>query len=120
MNKNQAIARAGGTERIDTKRVQFSNINVAKDVWWLDVPLAKVMGDDAQDLDLLLFDDRSNELHHLQVPAAYFQANLDDLGVREKKQCIRLELKTNEPMRFQNVMPISSGVQFGQFVMRTV
>lgn len=120
MNKREASLRVGAAAQLSPRHTHFSNINVAKDVWWLDIPLAKVMSDDARDLDLLLFDDRCNELHHLRVPAAFFRANLDHFGVREKRQCIRLELKTDEPMRFQNVMPVNSGVQFAQFAVRTV
>lgn len=120
MNKREAGLRVGAAAQLSPGHTHFANINVAKDVWWLDIPLAKVIGDDLRDLDLLLFDDRSDELHHLRVPTAHFKANMDRLGVRDKKQFVRLELKTDEPMSFQNVVPVDSGVQFAQFLMRTV
>jgi len=92
VNKSEAIARAGGLERLDTKYVQFSNINVAKDVWWLDLPLSRLDEVDIKQIDLLLFDDRYDELHHLVVPTAYLRENLSRLTVRDDKNCIRLEL----------------------------
>jgi hypothetical protein len=59
MNKAYAIARAGGPEHLDVKHTQFSNINAAKDVWWIDVPLSRLDDSALEQVDLLLFDDRS-------------------------------------------------------------
>ena len=120
MNKAYAIARAGGPEYLDVKHTQFSNINVAKDVWWIDVPLARLDDDELRQIDLLLFDDRSSELHHLVVPTDYLREHLDQLTVRANKKCVQLELNAREPNRFQNVKPISSEVGFSQFVIRTL
>jgi hypothetical protein len=120
MNKAYAIARAGGPEHLDVKHTQFSNINAAKDVWWIDVPLSRLDDSALEQVDLLLFDDRSSELHHLVVPTEYLRDHLGGLTVRADKECVRLELNANEPHRFQNVKPISSEVGFSQFVTRTL
>lgn len=120
MNKAHAIAKAGGPEHLDMKHVQFSNINVAKDVWWIDVPLSRLDCDGPEQIDLLLFDDRSHELHHLAVPTEYIRDHLDALTIREGKKCVQLELSAKASDRFRNVKPISSEVLFSQFVTRTL
>ncbi len=119
MNKAYAIAKAGGSEHLDVKHTQFSNINVAKDVWWIDVPLSRLEDDELKQIDLLLFDDRASELHHLIVPTEYLRQHLEELIVRAGKK-VQLELRAKEPNRFQNVKPISSEVGFSQFVVRTL
>lgn len=120
MNKTNAIRRAGGSPVLDVRYVQFSNINVAKDVWWIDVPLSRLSDGDLSQVDLLVFDERSDELHHLVVPTSFLREQVGRLTVREEKRCIRLELNANGPHRFRNVKPISSEVDFDRFVKRTV
>lgn len=120
MKKSQAITRAGGAGRLDVRHVQFSNINAAKDVWWIDVPLSRLEAKDLSQIDLLLFDEVRDELHHLVVPTSFLEDHLDRLTIREEKQCIRLELHADEPHRFRNVKPISSELDFRGLLVRTV
>jgi len=115
VDKREAIRRAGLHANLIVANTHFANINVAKDVWWLDIPLGKVTSGDQHELELLLYDARSDDLHHLRIPTAYLRSNLAALNVRQDKKCVHLELKADDPHRFRNVVPISSGVDFAQF-----
>lgn len=118
IDKQEAIARVGLHGALIVANTHFSNINVSKAVWWLDLPLSKITAAGQGAIDLLLYDGRSDELHHLKVPTEYLRENLGELSVRADKGCIHLELKTDNPNRFQNVVPVDSGVQFAQFCVR--
>ena len=115
MDRNEAIRRM----RLNGEYSRFANINAAKDVWWLHVPLASVEGG-VEEINLLLFDDRSKELHHLRIPSDYLRANMTRLHIRVDKECISLELATDAPALFQNVSPADSGIKFEKFKVRTI
>jgi len=116
MDKKEAIRRA----RLNGEDIRFANINSGKDVWWLHIPLAKVDRGGVEEINLLLVDDRSKELHHLRIPSDYLRANMSHLHIRVDKQCISLELATDGPALFQNVSPADSGVHFERFKARTI
>jgi hypothetical protein len=119
MEKREAIRRANQLYKatvLNNHNTHFSNINAAKDVWWFDIPLEKVSSSTEMILHLLLYDDRSNELHHLRVPTSYFRENRLQLVIREKKKTISLELSAARSRLFQDVRPTAGGVRFGQFL----
>ena len=43
MNRSEAIAiiRRRGNSSVTPSSFHFANVNAAKDVWWLDIPIAK-------------------------------------------------------------------------------
>ncbi len=92
----------------------FSNINASKDVWWFDIPLKKLSSH--TEINLLLYDDKTDTIHHLRVPIEYLKSNLDKLHVREDKDCISLELSTEEYMLFKDIRPKSGKLNFSQFL----
>ena len=118
IDKKEAIRRTGLHATRVAGDSHFANINGAKDVWWLDIPLRKLDSDNPHSLDVLLYDGRDEVLHHLRVPTSYLRVNLPSLTVRNNKQCIHLELKSDNPHQFRNVAPISSRVDFAQFEMK--
>lgn len=71
MNKSEAIARI--TRRTSLSEVaaggiHFANVNSAKDVWWLDISLAKAKSDGSPNIALLLYDHRPDQLPYLGFP----------------------------------------------------
>ncbi|MDQ3668397.1 MAG: hypothetical protein M3410_17845 [Acidobacteriota bacterium] len=97
MNKAQAIARMvklGKVSVVDASSIHFANINSAKDVWWLDIPLAKVVSAGSSKIELLLYNQKSDQLYYPEVPTSYLKNNLNRLVVRSAKGCISLELST--------------------------
>jgi hypothetical protein len=105
---------------LDNRNTRFSNINAAKDVWWLDIPCEMVESQAEEILHLLLYDHHTGELHHLRVPTLYFRENLSQLVVRSKKdkRMIRIELSADGSTLFRDVRPTGGGVRFGQFLQR--
>jgi len=99
---------------------RFANINVAKNVWWLDVPTSLLRRADIQTVNLLLYDHRSDELHHLCVPTDFIEQSMDRLKVRNDVSKVSLELSADLPTRFTNVVPVDSGVSFASFLVQTV
>jgi hypothetical protein len=103
---------------VNRRNTHFANINSQKEVWWFDIPCSKIAVGAVEDINLLLFDHRTNELHHLIVPTAYLRANLNGLVVRGEKGTISLELSAEVSNMFQDVRPTGGGIKFRQFVER--
>jgi len=123
MNKSEAIARiARGTHssEITAGSIHFANVNSSKDVWWLDVPLAKISSGGSVNIGLLLYDHRPDQLHYLEVSKSYLRDNQNRLVVRAEKRCISLELSTETHKLFRDVRPSGGGVNFAQFLKCTV
>jgi len=121
MNKGQAIARIvrqGLVSEVTSSNIHFANVNSAKDVWWLDIPLAKLESARNPTIGLLLYEQRSDQLYYLEVPKSYLRDNLNRLVVRSSKGCISLELSTEAHKLFRDVRPTGSGVNFSQFLKR--
>ena len=98
----------------------FANVNVAKDVWWLDIPVMKLDKSGDSNIGLLLYDGNPGHLYVLEVPKSYFNEHLRDLVVRTEKGCISLELSTERSKMFRDVRPTGGGVSFGQFLTDTI
>lgn len=117
MDKAQALDRLGIEP---TQLTRFANINSAKDVWWVDIPLSVLADSEAESVDLALFDGRTSELHHLRIPVGFLNENLTALHVRDDVAKVSLELAVDSPDRFRNVVPVDSGVSFAPFLVRTI
>ena len=117
VDKAHALARLGIES---TRLTRFANINSAKDVWWIDVPLLLLSDPEVDSVDLVLFDGRTSELHHLRVPVGFLNENLGALHVRDDASKVSLELAIDLPNRFGNLVPVDSGVSFAPFLVRTI
>jgi hypothetical protein len=120
MEKHEAIRWVNQhckSDLLRNKDTHFANINTGPDVWWVDIPIKKVTNPHAEIiLNLLLYNYRSRNIHHLRVPTSYFRENLTmrNLWERADKKVIHLELSTNSPSLFQDVKH-RSGCRFAQF-----
>ena len=116
MKRAEAIVRINRRygSQLNRRDTHFANINASKPVWWLDIPIQKVKGS-VRTINLLLYDERVDDLHYLKVPTEYFRANLSGLVVRDDKACISLELAADGQHLFEDVRPTGKGIRFGQF-----
>ena len=124
MEKHQAIASANRRYEqfvLNNRTTHFANINAAKEVWWLDLPLSKIASGVMEHINLLLFDHRKKELHHLRVPTSFLRENQDKLVTRPRKrteEAISLELSAVNGQLFRDVRPGGTGVDFARFRQR--
>lgn len=119
MNKSEAIARIAqrsNASEIKTSSIHFANVNASKDVWWLDIPIAKLSQGGNSNISLLLYDYRSDMLYYLEIPKDYFKDNQRRLVMRREKECISLELSTDNSNIFRDVRPSGDGVDFSRFL----
>jgi hypothetical protein len=122
MKKKEAIDCVNRVCGLDLppRATHFANINSGRPVWWIDIPLAKLSRGGPEQLHILLYDDRSCELHHLIVETAFLRANKNRFIGRDDRECISLELATSASNLFQDVRPMGDGVRFGEFKKRTL
>ncbi|MEE4359434.1 MAG: hypothetical protein V2I97_23380 [Desulfococcaceae bacterium] len=73
-------------------------------------------------LDLLIFNDKKNQLHHLRVPTDYIRDKLDQFHIRndDKKKSVSLELSSDKINLFQDIRPGSGRMPFAQFLVSTI
>jgi len=106
------------THMLTLTNTRFANINSRKEVWWLDIPLRCIKANSQGNIHLILYNYRTKELHHLNVPSAFFLKNIKGLVVREDKDIITLELAVEATRQFQDARPMGSGINFSQFLTR--
>jgi hypothetical protein len=114
----QAMNNHCGQNKFNYSNTNFANINVAKDVWWFDIPLKKLSSHTK--INLLLHDYKKHIMYHLCIPIEYFKSNMDMLHVRKEKDCISIELSTEEYMLFKDIRPQSGKLRFDQFLKTSV
>ena len=79
----------------------------------VDIPLSLLPPDrKSTQINLLLYDHRSDMLYYLGIPTEFFLTNWNRLDIRTK---IRLELAADDSSQFQNVRPAASGLHFVDF-----
>jgi len=115
VKRNQALAHLPYLAA-DTTR--FANVNSAKNVWWLDIPISKINGH--INLSLALYDDRRKKLFVLDVPPDFFRENEKSISIRIDRQVVSLELSAEDSRIFENTRPVNSGLSFRQFLVRTL
>ena len=88
MNRSEAISivRQRGTSSVTPASFHFANVNAAKNVWWLDIPVTKLAKSGDSNIGVLLYDERPDLLHFREVPKAYFKDQMWDLVVRQEKK----------------------------------
>lgn len=116
MDRQTAVEHVMSDRNLSRANTHSAKISATKPVWWIDVPLKKVEPGGVDEVNLLLFDQRSDELHHLRVPSAYFIENLARLDLRGDADRISLQLAVDPPIKFENTRPVGSGVSFAQFL----
>lgn len=112
----ERLRRLGGTQELRQDNTHFANINGAKEVWWYDIPLNKVLDGKLDYLNILAYDFRTDDLMHLKVPTEFVKSSLAALVVRDEKQTISLELSAGKTDFMRDIRPGGGKVQFSMFL----
>ncbi len=121
MNKTGALISFNNlsAKKLSVGSTHFLNLNKKKSVWWFDISLNKIISEVYPDLNLLLYDENSKELHHLKVPTKYLNDNISRFFLREDKQTISLELSSLNGGKFHDVRPKSGKVNLSKYFVQT-
>ena len=124
LNKAQAIARRNqelGGAVIGVNNGHFAALNTNKNIWWFDIPLARLAVGQYEWVHLLLHTPSTDELLHLKVPTAFLREHIEGLVVRnagKRKPEITLELSADKDSFLKDVRPAGAGVSFAQFLQK--
>jgi hypothetical protein len=112
MNKREALdfANRNFNAVFTTFNTHFANVNKAKPVWWLELPINKIKSPSLSYVHFLLKSD--NSLNWLKVDRLYLFDNLNGFKIRQNKDVICLEINT---LTFQNMVGASK-IPFKQFL----
>ena len=122
LSKNAAITAINRDSPVSLRNstTHFANINSSKSVWWFDISVEKFTSEKYTTLDILVFDNETNELHYLRVPTQYIGENLQKFHVRSDQNSVSLELSSERSNRFQDIRPKSARMPFAQFFVKTI
>ena len=109
-----------GAMQLQTHTTAFANVNWSKEVWWFDIPLAKIGASGCDALDLLVATADTKLLHHLHVPLAWLRENLSSFHIRDDKQCVSLEISSREGDLFRDIRPGSKRMQFARYLVMSL
>jgi hypothetical protein len=118
LSRTEAIARfSQENSELETRgrAFHFANINRKKEVWWYDIPLRLISSNANEYIELLAYDNRSDELHHLSVPVKCINSYLPGLAVSIKKQAVCLELSADPINMFEDIRPGGRHIDFAVF-----
>jgi len=122
MNRSEAIAFAEqkGSLFAHKRCVHFSNVShsAIKSVWWVDIPLSKIVDCICTNLHLILHNALEKKLIVLEVPVKDMKRHLSEFSTRTRKgiEFISLELTLDN---FMDTRPKGSTVAFKQYVKNT-
>ncbi|WP_095108123.1 hypothetical protein [Pseudomonas sp. Irchel 3E20] len=122
LNKAQAIARRNqelGGAVLGVNNCHFTELNRNKNIWWFDIPLARLAIGQYEWIHLLLHSPASDQLLHLKVPTVFLREKMEGLVVRnegKRKSTVSLELSADKDAYLEDVRPAGTGVNFAQFL----
>ena len=122
MNRGEAIAFAEQKGSIFEKKkcVHFANVShtTNKSVWWLDIPISKIVDGICTNLSIILHNAEERSLMVLEVPIKEMKEHLSEFSTRTHKdiEFISLELTLDS---IKDVRPKGSNIAFKQYVNNT-
>lgn len=114
MNKKTAVSQVNqhAKQNLSANDTHFANINALKNVWWIDIPIHKLLNNY---INILLYDSSNSKLYHLKVPCNYFHDSHFVFSFRKDKKVVSLELSADINNRFQDVRTGGNQVRFDYF-----
>ena len=101
--------------RLSSSNASFSNINVAKKVWWTNVPLPKF-----NDTYHLLFND-TNEIIWIVLPKNFEPSLSDKFRIRQDRNSVDIEVWAEKDERYMtDVKSGGTGFNFQPFIKETI
>lgn len=124
LDKKLAIARRNqelGGAVLGVNNCHFAALNTNKNIWWFDIPLARLAVGQYEWVHLLLHTPSTNELLHLKVTTAFLREKREGMVVRathKRTPTMSLELSADKDSYLQDVRPTGTGVNFAQFLQK--
>ena len=124
LNKAQAIARRNqelGGAVLGVNNCHFTELNRNKNIWWFDIPLARLAIGQYEWVHLLLHTPSTDELLHMKVTTAFLREKREGMVVRathKRTPTMSLELSADKDSFLQDVRPTGTGVNFAQFLQK--
>ncbi len=121
LDKKQAIARRNqelGGAVLGVNNCHFTQLSRNRNIWWFDIPLARLAIGQYEWVHLLLHTPSTDELLHLKVPTVFLRERMEGLVVRnadKRKPQLSLELSADKDSFLKDVRPAGTGVGFAQF-----
>lgn len=116
MNKQEAsliVNKQYGTSILNPKRggnVCWANINIAKEVWWIDIPVKKFRNN----FYLILNDERKNQFYLVLIEKNEITSPYDYFR-KLRENYISIELSSRENNKFIDVKSGGTGVDFKKY-----
>lgn len=122
LDKPQAIARRN--KELDgavlgVNNCHFTVLDAKRNIWWFDIPVARLQIGQYEWIHLLLHTPSSDQLLHLKVTTAFLREHMEGLVVRnagKRKSTVSLELSADKDSFLKDVRPTGSGVGFAPFL----
>ena len=124
LDKKLAIARRNqelGGAVLGVNNCHFAALNTNKNIWWFDIPLARLTVGQYEWVHLLLHTPSTDELLHLKVTTAFLREKREGMVVRathKRTPTMSLELSADKDSYLQDVRPTGTGVNFAQFLQK--
>ena len=121
LDKKLAIARRNqelGGAVLGVNNCHFTALNTNKNIWWFDIPVARLAIGQYEWVHLLLHTPSTDQLLHLKVPTVFLRERLEGLVVRnenKRKPTVSLELSADKDSFLKDVRPAGTGIGFAQF-----
>ncbi|EXF94269.1 hypothetical protein HK44_002685 [Pseudomonas fluorescens HK44] len=121
LDKKQAIARRNqelGGAVLGVNNCHFTELNRNRNIWWFDIPVARLAIGQYEWVHLLMYTPATDELLHLKVPTVFLREKLEGLVVRnegKRKAALSLELSADKDSYLQDMRPAGTNVNFAPF-----
>lgn len=121
LDKKQAIARRNqelGGAVLSVNNSHFSELNRNRNIFWFDIPVARLAIGQYEWIHLLLHTPATDELLHLKVPTVFLREKMEGLEVRnqgKRKAALSLELSADKDSYLQDMRPGGTNLDFAQF-----
>ncbi|WP_311971303.1 hypothetical protein [Pseudomonas baltica] len=122
LDKPQAIVRRNeqlGGAVLGVNNCHFSVLDKRRNIWWFDIPVARLQIGQYEWIHLLMHDPLTDRLVHAKVPTKVMREGLEGLVVRnagKRKSTVSLELSADKDSFLKDVRPLSSNMGFASFV----
>lgn len=122
LDKTLAIARRNkelGGAVLGVNNAYFAVLNRNKNIWWFDVPIARLQIGQYEWVHLLAHHPLTDALQHLRVPTRFLRENLDNFeqrNVGKRKASVSLELSADQDSWLNDVRPKGKNLKFAPFL----
>lgn len=124
LDKPQAIARRNkelGGAVLGVNNCHFALLDPKRNIWWFDIPVARLQIGQYEWIHLLLHTPSSDQLLHVKVTTAFLREHIEGLVVRnagKRKSTVSLELSADKDSFLKDMRPKGSNLSFASFLQK--